>query len=520
MEEQKMYYQLLKPVRRQLLFQKTIVETQYWLTASAAFVVIILTTARMMVVPFYHLFIWVGCFLLLIVYGFRFWRNRPGWKEAAMVFNRYIPDDRVITALSFIDSDGILEKLQLKEALTCMKREQHRVLSRKQSFFLPKWLFLAVLLVTAAALIASLPNDNLKMAAKKETEIKVLKKVKKELAEKTAQEKTGEKKKALEQAQKIITQNSDPLKALEQLAKQKKELELKALKEQEKQEKLEAWKQELKNNDLAKMATAIQEKDIEKIRQELEQLNKNYNSLTEGQKQAIAKMSGIDKKLSEQELAELAKKISEGFNAETVQKQLVAAQNAITTAEKSLQGELAAKGLPPNQPASNQASGKNPSGPSGKNGQPQTGASGQGQGQQGTGNGQQHGNGSETGSGSGNGNGSGTGSGSGSGSGQGSGTGTGSGAGLGPGSRQLLTIPEKQSGKTNLETDTGTLSGGSPAEQYQGNGPILPGQLRPYQDVYSSYLDAYRKSQDRVKLPADLEEIVKNYFLSLDPNRE
>lgn len=523
MEEQKQFFGLLKPVRRQLFLQKSGVEFQYWLTASTAFALLILFTARMMVFPFYHLFILLGCSLLLTFYGFRIWRKMPGWREAALLFNSYVPDDRVLTALSFINRDGILEKLQLNEAVTYMKREQHMVLTRKKSFLMPKWLLLAVLFGSASALLLSLPNHHLEMAAKKESEIKVMKKVKKELAEKMAQEKNSEKKKALEQAQKIITKNPDPQKALERLTKQKKELELKALQQQEKLENLKAWQQGLQNNNLANLAAALDEKDLKKLSRKLEELNKNYDSLTEGQKQAIAKMSGTNKKLSEQELAKLVQKISGGLSAETSQFQLAAAQDAIGEVENSLKSELADNGLPSDQLASNQSSGKNSPGPTSKNGQHEKGAIGTNPGGQGSNNGSQSGPGSSQQSGKGagtGGNGNGSGTGPGTGIGQGTGTGTGGGAGLGTGSRQLLTIPEKQTGNTNLETDTGSLSGGSPAQQYQGNGPVLPGQLRPYQEVYGNYLDAYRNSQERVKLPADLEEIVKNYFLSLDPNRE
>jgi hypothetical protein len=524
MEEKKVFYQLLKPVRRQLIILEISREFHYWLTTSFAFAVLLLAVARMMAFPFYHRFIWGGCLLLLLVHGIRVWRRVPDWKRAALLFNLYVPDDRVTTALSFIDSDGIIEKLQLKETLSNMKREQQRVLTRKKNFLLAKWLLIALLLGCTAVLLSSLPNDNLQLATKKETETKVMKKVKKELAKKTEREQNSEEKKVLQQAQEIITKYPEPKKAFEELAKQKKELELKTLKAQEKQETLKAWQHELKNNDLAKLAAALEAQDIEKIMDELERLNKNFSSLTVAQKQAIAKMSGMNKTLTERELAELAKKISEVLNSETNQKQLLAAQSAIEAVQNDILSELAANGLPTNQLASSQATGNTKAGQSVTNGQSQTGSPGKSQGQQGTNNGSKSGTGSsgQSGNGTGSGNGSASGSGSGSGSGQGSGTGTGTGngAGFGAGSRQLLTVPEKQAGEDNLETDTGSLSGGSPAEQYQGNGPVLPGQLRPYQEVYSSYLDAYRNSQDRVKLPADLEEIVKNYFLSLDPNRE
>ncbi|MEH7106932.1 hypothetical protein V7083_04040, partial [Bacillus sp. JJ1764] len=74
--------------------------------------------------------------------------------------------------------------------------------------------------------------------------------------------------------------------------------------------------------------------------------------------------------------------------------------------------------------------------------------------------------------------------------------------------------------KTNLETDSGNLGQGSPSQQFSGNGPVLRGQIRSYQEVYGQYMDTYWNSTDRVTLPSDLEEIVKSYFTTIDPNKE
>lgn len=134
------------------------------------------------------------------------------------------------------------------------------------------------------------------------------------------------------------------------------------------------------------------------------------------------------------------------------------------------------------------------------------------------------GSGSGTGSGSGSisgsGSGAGSGSGSGSGTGSGSGSGLGGGAGLGQGSRDLLTIPSGMEGETNIENDNGSLGKGTQGQQFEGNGPVIKGSIRRYSEVFGNYESSYRQSTDRYKLPADLEEIVKNYFTSIDPDKE
>ncbi|WHY79313.1 hypothetical protein QNH20_09320 [Neobacillus sp. WH10] len=522
MEGKKLFIKLLQPLRRQLLLKRIFIEFHYWILAASAFSVMILTAARIFVIPFFHEIIWLGCFMIFLVFVIRTIRKLPGLREAAKLFNSYIPDDRVITAFSFLDDEGKLQKLQLAEALPFMKKEQQQVLERKKSYIMPKWLFIAVVLICLSALLNYYPNQNLQLAVKKETEMKVLKKVEKKLEEKEKKENNAETKKALEKAQEIISKNSDPKETLLELAKQKKELELKALKHQEKLENFQAWQQELKKADLNKLAATLEEKDIDKIKKELEQLTKNYDSLTESGRQALGKLTGSNQKLSEKEIAKLTKQISEALNTENKMNELADAQAALGEAEESLQNELLENGLQSKQIALNHSNQSAGGKKNSKNGNPSTGSQGSNQGNQSAGNGSQD-NGSKgngNGSGSGNGAGTGQGSGSGTGTGSGGGTGSGNGAGLGTGSRQLLTIPEKIGGKNNLETDTGNIGKGSPAEQFSGNGLILKGQLRSYQEVYGNYTDAYRKSTDRVKLPSDLEEIVKNYYLLLDPNKE
>lgn len=96
----------------------------------------------------------------------------------------------------------------------------------------------------------------------------------------------------------------------------------------------------------------------------------------------------------------------------------------------------------------------------------------------------------------------------------------GSGASLGQGSRELLTIPNRLQGDTNVETDAGNIGEGQAGQQSEGTGPVLKGNIKPYSEVFESYEQAYRQSTERLELPADLGDIVKNYFSNIDPNKE
>lgn len=526
MEDKRQFYQLLNPLRRQLFIKRTLREFHYWLLAAAALSSVILLAARIWVIPFYHEMVLSCCLLLIPICIFRIWRNRPGWKDAAAVFNAFVPEDQVITAFSFLTEEGLVQKLQLAEALRLMKKEQQRVMMRKKGYLLPKWLLAAVLFFCLAGLLEFFPAHTQQLAEQKETELAVLKKIEQQLEEKEKKAKSTETKKALEKAKDMITKKPDLNEALKKLAAQQKELELKALKVRDERKKWQDWQHNLHQADLHQLAAALEEKDVKRINSELEKMNKNYQSLTEKQKSAFGKLNGSNKKLSDQELKELANHISALLDSERQEQELAAAEAAVSQAAGELQKEMAANGLKSRQIAlhsSGPAGGNKPTSSSGSNGNPPAHPnSGNQAGNQGTGNSGSSGKGnsSSNGSGTGSGNGSGSGNG-GAGNGRGgSGQGGGHGAGLGSGSRELLTIPEKSAGKTNLETDSGTIGKGSGVQQFEGDGPISKGKIRSYQEVYHDYQATYRSSTDRVKLPSELEEMVKTYFSSLDPNKE
>ena len=81
-------------------------------------------------------------------------------------------------------------------------------------------------------------------------------------------------------------------------------------------------------------------------------------------------------------------------------------------------------------------------------------------------------------------------------------------------------MPEKLDGKQNTEVDAGKLGEGKQGQMTEGEGPILKGNVRPYEQVFSDYETAYRESTSRYKLPHDLENIVKNYFTEIKPNEK
>lgn len=516
MEDRKQFEKLLRPIQKQLLVQLIIKEVQLLLVFAGALALILLGLARFIVIPFVHYYFFSIILALFIVFINRIWRKRSKKYEAALIYNRFVPDDRVLTAYSFLKTEGIMASLQLSDAVKHMKNTSEKVYKRKKQYFYPRWLLLSLAITAAAIFLFVFPNENINLAKQKEKEIKLVAEAKKELKEEIKKEKDPEVKKALQEAADKIAEKKSAEEALKELAKQKKELELKALKEKEKQLALENWKNELKNNGLSDLEKILNEKSLEAIEKEISKLNEKWDELTEEQKMAFNQLTDNDRQLTEEELAKLMEQIESALNSDEFLAQLAAAQQALQKTGLAMQNQMASNGIPPGQLAfappaqpSNQANspGSQPSGQNGNGQQP-------GQNPQGSSGGNSSGSGTGSGSGSGSGPGSG---GSGSGSGSGSG---GLGAGKGQGSRELLTVPDQLNGQTNIETDNGGLGEGSPAEQTEGSGPVLKGSIKPYDEVFETYEKAYRQSTDRYKLPADLEEIVKNYFTNIDPNKE
>ena len=127
----------------------------------------------------------------------------------------------------------------------------------------------------------------------------------------------------------------------------------------------------------------------------------------------------------------------------------------------------------------------------------------------------------------------GTGSGQGSGKGvsQGSGTGGGgSGArndgggtgglqgGFGVGSRKLVTPSPSLAGGGVPQSDPGPVQGGVDAAP-AGPAPAADGVARPYEEVYAEYAAEAVRSLDRTPLPQSVQQLVRDYFTEIDPNR-
>ncbi|RID87198.1 hypothetical protein D1953_07775 [Peribacillus asahii] len=514
MEEKKQFENLVKPVQRQLFWILIGREVQWFLLAASIWAFLPFLITRVIVFPFMLHFLAIGWLMLGIVLIYRIWKKRPSFKAASLLFNQYVPDDRVLTAFSFLDKEGELERLQLRDALRQMKVNEASVLKRKKKIWYPKWLMIAFLFAGVATLSALFPNELMHEAKEVEKVAKVMKEVEKKAEEKVKETKDPVAKKALEEAKKKLAEVKEPDEALKELEKLSKQLNLQAMKQKETQKQLDNWQKQANEAGLKDLAQFLEQKDLEKLEKELNKLNEKWEELPKEQQEALSEVTNQNEKLTEEQLTALAEQLKEAIQSGQLSKQLANASQQVQQVSQNLQQQMKNNGMTPTQigsgtPGNNQNSASSSSNNStGNQKSNQTSNS-------------QNGSGSGSGSGgSGSGAGSGSGSGgSGSGSGSGSGNGQGSGAGLGQGSRELLTIPEEIEGKQNVESDSGELGEGSSQQQTTNEGPVLKGNVRNYQEVYEQYGESYRESTERLKLPTDLTDIVKNYYDQIDPER-
>lgn len=506
MEETKQFYQLIRPLQKQLFWLHFWKEIQLLLLGASIWLFGLYVSARFFVFPFIDRYFLIGAGIFLLISAFRIWKKRPAVKAAVLLFNQYIADDRVVVAFSFLDKDGEIEKLQLRDTIRHMKISEPIVLKRKKVWLYPKWAT-AFLIFAGVAILSSLfPNELMNEAKQAEKAKEIIDEVEKELAEKMEEAKEPQLKKALEEAKDTLAEIKDPQLALQEIEKLKKELELQAMKQQEKKAELEEIKKQAENSGLHDLAKLLEQADMKQLEEELKKLNANWDSLSDEQKDALTALTEQSKALTEEQMEQMLEQLKAALQSEELAKQLASASQQMQSLSQQLQQQMSVNGFPtqiaassnPNSSTANQSS------------QNSSNQSNQSQGNGSSGNGQ---NSNGAGSGSGNGQGSG-GQGRG-----GSGGGQGSGAGSGQGLREFLTIPERVGGKENIESDRGELSEGSSRQEKSSEAPVLRGNLRNYEEVYEQYGQSYRESTERMRLPADLTDIVKRYYEQLDPER-
>ncbi len=508
------FYQLLKPLHRKLWFATLIKNLQIFLLCCSGIWLVWMVISRIVLISGSHIFLPFAYFLALTFTVTKIYLERPTWKDTVNVMNDFVPDDLVLTAYSVLGKDGDLERLIVRDAEREVQDNIEKALKRKTRTLSPFLLGTALLFFALGILSYYFPNDIMLANREREEERKAVIEFKKELKETLDLEDEDVKKLMAE-----IEEAGSAEEIAEILEQAYRELELAEL---QAENKLHDWQKELEEAGFHELAENLGANNLESVMDELINLQKEFSHMSTAEQNALTTVFGEN--FSRMDVSELKQSISEAMESASRQMALQKRKETIADLASSLNTTLTNRGLEravgqleqrssTNQMArANQQSGLNET-----NGTGQSGTGDQGEpsqfpaGSEGQGN--------EPGN---SGNASGTGQGinspagsskDGTGSG---GSGQGRGAGFGTDSR-LLSIPEYVDGQINIEEDFGPIDSGDPLEERYGNGPVASGKIRPYEEVFSQYDEAVRKSMERIQLPKELENIIKNYFSNVKP---
>ncbi|WP_248924541.1 hypothetical protein [Paenibacillus hamazuiensis] len=493
-------------------------------------------------------------------------------EEAARRMDASGEDDAIRTALQYVREDAPIAVIQREDAVRRAEEYVARMPKAEWSPALRRNSWLLGTGVLALALVLALPSPMDAVVAKRQEEAKWVEEQKQQVeqlqAKLAAEKLPPEAKKPMEQTlqelEEGLNKSKDAAKALDEMEKAMKELAGQEQTLEKQQARAERFAEQMKQQPMLKqLGESLRQLDAEAMRQSFEDLRRQVLKLTPEQKEALAKAleklaagaanpdAATERKLREAmekaaaELKAQAKAENGGAEADPkaleeqlkeLDKQLAEAvkqlqQNAAQLAAAALQaaqvaqlgmpmaGRLASQGaalsaawtpggLADSLSAADGADGASDGLASASSagsaaGAGATGAAGQGAGAGAGGVGQ--------------GAGAGAGAGSGSGTGQGGGTG-GLQGGFGNGARNLVTTPRGMEGFGNVQKDGGPTKGGGDVQK-GGPSPTIDGATRPYEEVYSEYATEAKSALDRHPLPQSMQNLVRDYFTEIQPNR-
>lgn len=478
MDGQRRLWQAVTSARRSLNVEKVLIALQKGLLYAVLSITIIYLVTRFFVLPYYGS---IGAVVATIAFvlplGRVFWQ-RVKQREAMLRLDQFYPHNELVTVLTAKEHSPLVTLLQEKAE---MQVGQVLEAFKKR----PKQLFQSkVMTATAGLLVLFLVLTIFPAATQQEAKsieedraiTKDLKDKVKEQVEKPVPEET---KKELAELQKAIEEAKTSEEALKELVKKQKELT--NMEQQLVEEAKDGVTPDM--HALGKVNTELAEAASE-AQTSLSKLGKPVDLNTQ---KSIASMNRGDGQLSG-DPSEASGQQNDSDSTATGQ------NNSTGTSSSNANNQGAA-----NQNGANTNAGQQGSGQSGQGGQ---------SGQQGSGN--QQGSGQGAGQG---------GQGSQGSSGQGGNGGTGGQGGLmggkGSGGRDLLAIP-KRVGESNGTTTDGGLLGDGETVTERGPVPATKGEVRPYAEVIGTYEDSYMQSTDRLQLPSDLQQMVQNYYSSME----
>ncbi|MFT8319463.1 MAG: hypothetical protein ABF649_01000 [Bacillus sp. (in: firmicutes)] len=225
MNNQKKFFSLLKPVQRSLFMELLIKEIQFLLLEAGIVLLFSYLLANFVIIPFLNWYILISFFLLFVVFLLRLWFKRPTSKETVTLFNTYVAEDYALTGFHYVNNDGAMEQLVVEQALKEMRTKQRHVLKRKKHFFYPKLIVLSFLCFASYTVLLQFPSSTFQLGKKKEEEINVIAKTKKELDKKVTKETNKQVADTLKKVDKELIKTDTVKKAFQSMEKEMKKLQ-------------------------------------------------------------------------------------------------------------------------------------------------------------------------------------------------------------------------------------------------------------------------------------------------------
>lgn len=522
--------ELLEPVKRLLLLRQLIqglARCSLWAMGAG---VLLLLAARLFPIPYYPS-LTISLFVLAIGGGVTYTLCRPPtWEAAAREADRLGLSERAMTAWENRENSSPIAVMQREDAVRRIRRQLPEILQQ-----LPVWAFTRrpVVLYGSVAgiwlLLFAMPNSMDGILHERALTAEVTGAVEKKLEEAVEDAKKNDKLTAeqkqlltnvLEDLKEELEEKESLVEKLNALEKAEKELLAIQEKETQKQNALLKMQRKLEQNEgLKDIAKALAKEDQEALLKAMKEISKLLDSFSVEEKEELARlleemaamaMGSEGGEADLKQITENLKQAAENLRGGNLPQSFEEMKEAFVQAMQQnaqmqnmgfqMAGSLAA--LQQSQMSLGQAA-------AGNNSQ---GAGMPGQGNSGTPGAASPGQGSRAGSGQGQGQGNGSGT-----SGMGAGGG-GTGAGLGAGSHELVNVPsERIAGDGPTDTVDGPLGEGASETRQSSQAQVSPGVARPYEEVFQQYEQFARDSMERQLIPADYQEMVKDYFTQIEP---
>lgn len=530
--------ELLKPLKRKITYKNMLFNIGWFTGISIGISIIFMIIAHFLPIEFYRIvpiFLIVISILCGIVYAFI---KKPSLNQTANVADSFGLEERVITALNNQSNPSTIAELQRKNAITSLRKKLPNILSKYRVWpFSKRQISIYIVFLMALGITFFIPNQMDTLIAEERLYEETIAEIEEEVAEQQDEIENNESLEAqvkeellsmLDELKDNLQERTNPEEQLQELEEFKKELYEKQNEIETAMNSISTMNQILEQNQQLQNLANLENE--EQLNEELENIEKELESITDEQKEELLNAleqitqnyQQIAQNLNSEQISQLAQNFQNAVNSlqngentellNSLSSALTQALQQNTNAQQAnsqlantiasiqqIQGSCNSGTCSNSSPNSNSNSSNGNNSSSGNNSNSSSSSS------------------SGSGSGSGSNSGNGNGSGSGSGSGSSSASGIGSGAGLGSGSHVINVPTDRIDSEGITDTVNGNIGDGNYEVTEGSLGQAMPSITLPYEEVYAEYQERAFNSIDRNQIPEEYQDIIKEYFGSIEP---